>query len=314
MRNRCGEVGWSGFFRSNVKILPVEEQQRAQILTERLSVPLSNENLWKKIYVADCAIRGKTFETVPFPKWENRAIPPELRVVVMGRASVGKTSLVTRFIMDQFDTSYDPTLEDKYLKQLVINGQPIRLHIIDTAGSEEFKALRDQYMRNADLLVVVYSVTDPTTFSAILDFVDRCKKVKEADELLSLPLVLVGNKCDLPRKVSFYEGAALASSFGCSFFEASAASGQNVKLVFEEAVRTFVRATNWKPAHSSHKRTNTLSQEPISSQENRSLLALLQPQQQQQPAPLQKKLSDSQMQPQQAPAASAPGGKTCLIQ
>lgn len=311
---------WSNFFRRNVKILPLGEEERANCLKERFSAT-SEESLWKRIYVNDCA-KIRTSEIVPFPKWESRAIPSELRVVVMGKASVGKTSLVTRFIMDQFDTAYDPTLEDKYLKLLHINSQPIRLHIIDTAGSEEFKALRDQYMRNADLLLVVYSVTDPSTFTAILDFVERCKRVKEAEELLSLPLLLVGNKCDLPRKVSLYEGAVLASSFGCSFFEASAATGQNVIPIFEESVRTFVRATNWKPALS-HKRVNTISQTGGSIPENNGS-SISTPsnsnQQQSAAAAAAKRLSDpnpggmSTTLPQIIVQPVGPGGKACLIQ
>ncbi|GFS31787.1 ras-related protein R-Ras2 [Trichonephila inaurata madagascariensis] len=82
------------------------------------------------------------------------------KLVVVGGGGVGKSALTIRFIQSYFVVDYDPTIEDSYTKQCVIDGQVARLDILDTAGQEEFSAMREQYMRSGEGFLLVFSVTD----------------------------------------------------------------------------------------------------------------------------------------------------------
>lgn len=131
---------------------------------------------------------------------------------------------------------YDPTIEDSYRKQVEIDQETCLLDILDTAGQEEFSAMRDQYMRTGQGFLCVYSITSRSSFEEISSFREQILRVKEED---NVPMVLVGNKCDLEdsRVVATSEGADLAKSFGCKFLESSAKSRINVEESFFELVR-----------------------------------------------------------------------------
>lgn len=132
---------------------------------------------------------------------------------------------------------YDPTIEDSYRKQVVIDEQTCLLEILDTAGQEEFTALRDQWIRECEGFVIVYSVTSMHSFHQVNTFKQQVGRVKDED---GLPMMLVGNKCDLEeeREVPKEQGLALAEKCGFQFREASAKTRVNVEESFYELVRT----------------------------------------------------------------------------
>ncbi|KPP57313.1 hypothetical protein Z043_124982, partial [Scleropages formosus] len=110
-----------------------------------------------------------------------------------------------------FVTDYDPTIEDSYTKQCVIDERAARLDILDTAGQEEFGAMREQYMRTGEGFLLVFSVTDRGSFEEIYKFQRQILRVKDRDEF---PMILVGNKADLElqRQVSPFASEPLQSS------------------------------------------------------------------------------------------------------
>ena len=110
------------------------------------------------------------------------------------------------------------------------------LDILDTAGQEEYSAMRDQYTRSSDCFLVVYSITSRSSFDEVSMLIDICRRVKDTDDI---PMVLVGNKCDLEehREVSTEEGIEQANYYGIPFFESSAKVRINVEEAFYEAVR-----------------------------------------------------------------------------
>jgi GTPase KRas len=110
------------------------------------------------------------------------------------------------------------------------------LEILDTAGQEEFTALRDQWIRDCEGFVLIYSITSRPSFEQISVFKDQVLRVKDKDRI---PMMLVANKCDLEdkREVSTQEGADLARAFGASFKEASAKTRVNVEEAFYDLVR-----------------------------------------------------------------------------
>ena len=117
---------------------------------------------------------------------------------------------------------YDPTIEDSYRKQVEVDGQQCMLEILDTAGTEQFTAMRDLYMKNGQGFVLVYSITAQSTFNDLQDLKEQILRVKDSEEV---PMVLVGNKCDLEdeRVVGKDQGMNMARQFGsCCFMETSA--------------------------------------------------------------------------------------------
>ena len=97
-------------------------------------------------------------------------------------------------LQNHFVTDYDPTIEDSYTKQCVIDDKVAKLDILDTAGQEEFTAMREQYMRSGEGFLLVFSLTDRSSFGEIYKFHKQILRVKDRDEF---PIILVGNKSDL---------------------------------------------------------------------------------------------------------------------
>ena len=93
-----------------------------------------------------------------------------------------------------FVTDYDPTIEDSYQKQCVIDEAVAKLDILDTAGQETFSAMREQYMRSGEGFLLVFSLTDRRSFEQAVIFHREILRVKDRDEF---PVMLVGNKADL---------------------------------------------------------------------------------------------------------------------
>ncbi|EOD21810.1 ras family GTPase [Emiliania huxleyi CCMP1516] len=160
----------------------------------------------------------------------------EYRLVVVGGGGVGKSALTIQFILNHFVQEYDPTIEDSYRKQVVIDDETCLLDVLDTAGQEEYSAMRDQYMRTGQGFALVYSITSRESFEELRAFRNQILRVKDRDQV---PMVLVGNKVDLEgsRAVSQEEARELAISFGCAWMETSAKSRVRVEDSFFALVR-----------------------------------------------------------------------------
>ena len=110
------------------------------------------------------------------------------------------------------------------------------LHLLfSILGQEEFGAMRDHYLRSGEGFLVVYSITERTTFNVACELYESIIRLKEVDHV---PIVLVGNKCDLEEKrsVSTMEAAALAKTWNIPFFETSAKNRYNIEAAFNAAV------------------------------------------------------------------------------
>lgn len=160
----------------------------------------------------------------------------EYKIVVLGSGGVGKSALTVQFVQGIFVEKYDPTIEDSYRKQVEIDGQQCMMEILDTAGTEQFTAMRDLYMKNGQGFVLVYSITAQATFNDLMELHDQIVRVKDTQDV---PMILVGNKCDLEdeRVVSKDQGQHLAKQFNCAFMEASAKVKINVPEIFYNLVR-----------------------------------------------------------------------------
>src|SRR5256884_5335455 len=82
--------------------------------------------------------------------------------------------------LNHFVETYDPTIEDSYRKQVVIDHQSCMLEVLDTAGQEEYTALRDQWIRDGEGFVLVYSISSRSSFTRIPKFHQQIQRVKES--------------------------------------------------------------------------------------------------------------------------------------
>jgi GTPase KRas protein len=160
----------------------------------------------------------------------------EYKLVVLGGGGVGKSALTIRLVTDNFLDEYDPTIEDSYRKQVMIDNETALLDILDTAGQEEFSSMQDQWMRDGKGFLLVYNITSRPTFDEVSVLHEKILRTKDTDKV---PIVLVGNKCDLKdeRQVEYTEGAELAKKWNCPFFETSAKIKLNNEACFFELVR-----------------------------------------------------------------------------
>eukprot|EP01087_Luapelamoeba_hula_P009253 TRINITY_DN237_c0_g2_i1.p1 TRINITY_DN237_c0_g2~~TRINITY_DN237_c0_g2_i1.p1 ORF type:complete len:217 (-),score=43.86 TRINITY_DN237_c0_g2_i1:204-854(-) len=159
----------------------------------------------------------------------------EYPVVLVGGGGVGKSALSIQYISNTFVEEYDPTIEDSYRKQAVIQEQSCMIDILDTAGQEEYAALRDQWMRDREGFIIVFGIDSLKSFNEIQKWRTHILRVKDASEG---PIVLVANKSDLEkdRVVSREEIEALAASLNIPFIETSAKNRENVDEVFDLVV------------------------------------------------------------------------------
>ena len=160
----------------------------------------------------------------------------EYKIVVFGAGAVGKSALTIQFVQGQFITDYDPTIEDSYKRPLNVDGETVQLDITDTAGQDDFAAMRTSYMRSGKGFILVYAIDDRASFEEIDSFYKELVRTKPGK---TIPIVICGNKCDLEdrRIVSKAEGEELAAKLKTKFFETSALTNYQIQDVFTTLVR-----------------------------------------------------------------------------
>eukprot|EP00211_Chloroparvula_japonica_P015686 CAMPEP_0119137560 /NCGR_PEP_ID=MMETSP1310-20130426/23868_1 /TAXON_ID=464262 /ORGANISM="Genus nov. species nov., Strain RCC2339" /LENGTH=196 /DNA_ID=CAMNT_0007128663 /DNA_START=84 /DNA_END=671 /DNA_ORIENTATION=+ len=155
------------------------------------------------------------------------------KIVMLGDQSVGKTSILTSFLYDNFFTSYQATIGIDFLsKVMYLDDRTIRLQLWDTAGQERFRSLIPSYIRDSSVAIVVYDITKRQTFLNTSKWIEDVQMERGNDVII----MLVGNKTDLEEKrmVTVEEGEQMAKKLGIMFIEASAKSGFNVKTLFRK--------------------------------------------------------------------------------
>ncbi|XP_010472219.1 PREDICTED: ras-related protein RABH1d [Camelina sativa] len=155
------------------------------------------------------------------------------KLVFLGDQSVGKTSIITRFMYDKFDTTYQATIGIDFLsKTMYLEDRTVRLQLWDTAGQERFRSLIPSYIRDSSVAVVVYDVANRLSFLNTSKWIEEVRNERAGDVII----VLVGNKTDLveKRQVSIEEGDSKGREYGVIFIETSAKAGFNIKPLFRK--------------------------------------------------------------------------------
>ena len=163
----------------------------------------------------------------------------EYKIVNVGQPEsvTGKSSFCIQFVQQNFVEEYDSTIEDSSRKQVNVDGQVAVLDILDTAGQDEYAAMREQYMIGGEGFLLIYSITSRNSFTEIREYHEQILRLKDVDWF---PCVVVGNHCDRSdrqRKVSKEEGEELCKQLGVPFFEGSARAAINVEEAYYQLVR-----------------------------------------------------------------------------
>ncbi|XP_056289368.1 rho-related GTP-binding protein RhoF [Pseudoliparis swirei] len=172
----------------------------------------------------------------------------ELKIVVVGDGGCGKTSLLLVFAKGDFPEKYAPSVFEKYVTTISLRGKEIKLNLYDTAGQEDYDRLRPLSYQEADLILVCFDVTNPTSHENVL--IKWHPEVKHFCR--DTPVILIGCKTDLrkdeecARKLKAMDQAAITYTQGeetrqqmnaVLYLECSAKYQENVEDVFREATK-----------------------------------------------------------------------------
>lgn len=158
------------------------------------------------------------------------------KVIMVGSGGVGKSALTLQFMYDEFVEDYEPTKADSYRKKVVLDGEEVQIDILDTAGQEDYAAIRDNYFRSGEGFLCVFSITEDDSFQSTQEFREQILRVKQDS---NIPFILVGNKADLTnsRKVPLNTAKSRADEWQVPYVETSAKTRENVDKVFYDLMR-----------------------------------------------------------------------------
>jgi len=164
----------------------------------------------------------------------------KFKVVLLGEGRVGKTSLLVRYIYGSYSDRQQSTIQASYLeKRLTIGTTSLSLSIWDTAGQEKFHALAPIYYRDSNAALIVYDITDRTSFMKLQSWVSELRKIVGKDIILCF----AANKEDLRSKqqVPRSEAEQYASKIGATHVYTSAKSGKGVEQTFLNLAKQLVK-------------------------------------------------------------------------
>ena len=177
-----------------------------------------------------------------------KAAPPKtVSISVLGEGGVGKSAITLRFVRQFFQDVWDPTIETAFTKMVELaDGTRVNLEILDTAGQEDYKSLRPEWMREKDGYMFVYSMADSFSLDALKPYYELSRELNAASTYggaaREVPIMLVANKKDMCceedggdpqlRKVSQVMGEQRARRWGARYMETSAKTAENIENAF----------------------------------------------------------------------------------
>jgi small GTP-binding protein len=170
----------------------------------------------------------------------------QVKVVILGNPSVGKSSILRRFIIGDFSPDSPNTIGAKFMgKVLSVNNRAIKLNIWDTAGQERYQSFSKLYCRDAAAAILVYDITDPESFEGMKKWYDIMSKDILPSEAL---LFIAGNKSDLLKGecsfvnevIGYYDGIR------AEHFRVSAVSGEGVDSMFQRVAEKYTENVKWR--------------------------------------------------------------------
>lgn len=164
-----------------------------------------------------------------------------IKIVMVGAAATGKTSIVERYMYDRFNLHTIPSTQPAFAQKTVHrHGHDINLEIWDTAGQERYNALSPLFYRDAKASIVVFDLTDPDSFQRAIKWISDLRQAR-GNQIF---IVLAGNKVDLEtqRAVTSEEARKVANAQKIQYFETSAKTGSLIDDVFSSIADNFVNS------------------------------------------------------------------------
>ena len=157
-----------------------------------------------------------------------------VKLLLLGDSSVGKTSIIIKYISNKFMDTNIATLGVDYMDKTVdYNNLKVFLQIWDTSGEEKFRSITRNFYRNADGLLVVFDLTCKESFNHVKNWINEAKEHKN-----DIKTILVGNKLDLEdeREVDKETALKFAEKNNLKYLETSAKNGKNINNSFKEMI------------------------------------------------------------------------------
>lgn len=167
---------------------------------------------------------------------------PLIRLAVLGAGGVGKSALTLRYVRDYFVTDWDPTIEDAYRTTVEVDGVRCKLEVLDTAGQDDFSALRPQWMMGKDGYIFVFGLDKEGSQHDLTQYYELHQQLREDSEPKTI--LLVGNKKDIidefpeRRIMTVEEGKEMAEKWEAEYIETSAKTGHNIDELFHKFIRS----------------------------------------------------------------------------
>lgn len=155
-----------------------------------------------------------------------------IKVTLIGDISVGKTSIMNRFIDNIYKDDYDPSIGvDFGSKTIRFQNVNIKMQLWDTAGQEKYKALIPSYIKGSSIVILLFDLSNKGTFENVPNWISYMQKIYQPSLV-----VLCGNKLDLTRQIEFKEAYDYATSLNMLYFEVSAKEDIDVNKMFYTAL------------------------------------------------------------------------------
>ena len=184
---------------------------------------------------------------------ENKKI--KVKLILVGNGKVGKTSLITQYLDKAFTGDYIMTVgKEKTIKNINIEEKEVSLEICDTAGQPDYRAVNKIFMKNTDIALIVYDMTNRETFQELTGWIKNVKEINQSSDII---LSIIANKSDLyeKRNISEEEGKKFAADNHSFFFETSAFDYDSINKVFNDLTEEYlIKKSNKK---------NTINEKPL---------------------------------------------------
>lgn len=164
----------------------------------------------------------------------------KIKMIIVGDANVGKSSIASRFQYNKFDSSYEITIGVEFFTKIIeVNEKLVKIQIWDTAGQETFDSLIRSYFRNIDGCLLTFDLTNRQSFYNIEEWMKKVKRDANRD----VTFILVGNKSDNIEKrcISYEEANAFSKKYNIDYVETSALNSRNVYNLFYIVSATIIQ-------------------------------------------------------------------------
>ena len=167
-----------------------------------------------------------------------------VKILILGESAVGKTSILVRYVDDKFEEAGISTLAVDYKYKIIkFESLKIKLQIWDTSGEEKYRSIAQNFLRNAQGLLIVFDITNINSFAKVKDWIKDAEEYNE-----NLKIILIGNKLDLENKRKVEKDIAInfANKIGLKYIETSAKNGKNIGETFKALIDLLFQGKNEK--------------------------------------------------------------------